>query len=534
MTLELPDKPCGAPGRKYTRSQSIFGMNPQQLPGPEDGHKKIAVCLYAAFLSLITAYIFFASSKMYFLLNGDIIAFVPPALSWAREGELLNGPFLGADAYDIRGLGRYLHHGYLSAIILGSLAPNPRYTDIVFVLTVICVTGLLFSLILFHSALRTGKSPSWLRYLLASLAFLAACNPVFSACLFGRPESVTTPIVLLLALCLLFAPARARPWLAGGFLGLLAASHFVVLLMAGCLCLCYFAYACENRKRLLQSLFRSSAAFLIVFGMTLVVFPYPFADWVMGNLLHAKDAIITYWEQNNVYWWLLMPARTGFGIMVCLGISSLVLQLLRHHHHIRNKTVFFVSIGLLAAITWYFCVRVPSRNYNLFPFYPLLLAAVLLTFVQWLNGTYGRPCRVKKTAGSLMLIACLSVSSIGFLREMLVFPFFLKHGLSYAQAKSEFESILDRCDETTVDLGALSLLDDHPRALFFCGFPGDYTTPCIIKSQVSIPWNRPPEIPGYTLVSDKFSTAVPRLFGIRLAENVRGYNYAFYQKTENE
>jgi hypothetical protein len=213
---------------------------------------------------------------------------------------------------------------------------------------------------------------------------------------------------------------------------------------------------------------------------------------------------------------------------------------------IQWKNGFFLSTTLFIVAVFYFVIRVPERNYNLVLFAPLVYGLIMQAGLA-LNKEHGLENGRKwilYPIHTLIFVVLLSTTS-GFFRSAALFPFFVRYGLSYTDARNAMAKIIEKKRHVYFSKEFFSLMENYEGASFpnTDELPDENTTNAkenikiIVMQQVYRGFLKPPVIPGYELTKDCFSRIIPKILGVRISSTVRAYNFAVYRKidtTEDE
>jgi len=120
-------------------------------------------------------------------------------------------------------------------------------------------------------------------------------------------------------------------------------------------------------------------------------------------------------------------------------------------------------------------------------------------------------------------------SGAGFYRALAIFPFYVKYGVSLSDARQRVMQLHEKTREDAfLDTGLFPLTGDCRGVTFSENRMLESAT--IVLQQADHALLQAPVIPGFDLVEDRFCGHVPQIFGIKLANSVRGYDYAIYSR----
>jgi hypothetical protein len=128
----------------------------------------------------------------------------------------------------------------------------------------------------------------------------------------------------------------------------------------------------------------------------------------------------------------------------------------------------------------------------------------------------------------LAVLGVLALSSLGFFQRAAVFPFFLRHGMTYEQARSLFERWRGNLPgPVSAGWGMYTLADDYCDLSFHSGHPTGVAAAFFQQANSGL--LSPPKWPDYELVQNYFCPMRPRFLGLPLGNTLAGYNFAIYR-----
>jgi len=448
---------------------------------------------------------------------GDEIAFMPPMLARAQGHGLVNEIRPVDRERDPSGKGRFVHHGFLGPMVIGSVAP-PTYRGVEAVLAAVGAAALGLSAGLFWMLLPPFASGTAL--LLPAAGVLALATPLFG--FQGRPEPFAMLLLAGFSVAAL-AARRMRLGIAGAAIGVLGCAHPIACLLAFFLTAAAL-FAKYPPGKAARSLAALCVAAILAAAPLFLWFPFDLAGWIRGNLSHARVAVLGGAKSSLAAGWLLHTQTFAAApIFLLAGVRALAAlrRALRARPELLSRAFAAAAAAAFTAIAWFVGVRIAWRSYDV-----LLLSPVVL---GWLVFEASR--RTGRRGGPALAVAALFAAAFsgGFLRVSLVRWAIQDRTVSYDAAKERL-SRLDRASRAPVLVSnsAFTLIDDargfHLLSRPHVVVPGQL----LFLAQAFSGWDSPPSLPGFTLVEDRFTRERPRWLGIPLARNVPGYNYAVY------
>jgi dolichol-phosphate mannosyltransferase len=448
---------------------------------------------------------------------GDEIAFMPPMLARAQGHGLVNEIRPVDRERDPSGKGRFVHHGFLGAMVVGSVAP-PSYRGVEATLTALGIGALGLSAGLFWMLL--GPFASGAALFLPAAGVLALSTPLFG--FQGRPE----PFAMLLLAgfsVVALASRRARLAVAGIAIGVLGCAHPIACLLAFFLAAAAL-FAKNPPAKAAKSLATLCAAAIGAAVPLFLWFPFDLAGWIRGNISHAEVAVLGGAKSSLAAGWLLYTQTFGAAPIFLLAggwaLAALV-RALRGRREPFSRVFAAAAAAAFAAIAWFVGVRIAWRSYDV-----LLLSPVVL---GWLVFEASR--RTGRRGEPALVVAALFLAAFsgGFLRVSLVRWAIQDRAVSYDEARDRL-SELDRASPSPVLVSnaAFTLIDDARGFRLLSRTDRIVAGQPLFLAQAFSGWDSPPALPGFTLVEDRFTRERPRWLGIPIARNVPGYNYAVY------
>ena len=462
------------------------------------------------------------------VLDDDAMDFVPPMVTYAKDGSLVNAVNPLWSQLDPVGGGRLIYHGFLYEMVVGKSTASATYPSIILTMGIIEVLALgACAFVLYRAARLVAGEFGWARFALVALGIGGIASALIS--LRGRPEPFAMLLVALAAGGMFLLKRRWHFFLVGVALGLMAATHPTGTLLCGPVAAVYASTRCGAREWFAW-LAKALVVSLAVFGITAIWYPYHIWEWVEGLLRHSS--IVFAWDRRGrvLQYWLTVPRTALYGPLYLVSLVCGLWLSWKFRDRIRFKAGFLLS-GLAFLLPAYFYnVRNPEQNYD-FILAPLVYGVLIVGAAVWLSlDKNALPIRYRNLGMSLALTA-LTLTNLGFLRSAALFPFFLKHGLGYDQARARLQEIrAERPDRIDLDAGLFSLTEDYRNLTIASDRTKEASL--VVVQQVNRGRLLPPQLENYELIEDGFSRVVPRCLGVKLGNTVGGYNFAVYRRTD--
>ena len=458
---------------------------------------------------------------------GDAPVFIPTAI------QLAAGEGWANDIYT------YLYPAPLFPMVVSWLMPEPVPQDAFLVLSVFSALNVLLCGAAFYkAAVWDGRALKWYDTLLvvASLGGMATWLTPGS----GRPEIFASLLLLIGVVAFLYWNVRWPDlwlWLLFGvLLSLMTASNpnGAVLFALLILTFCSLLYQGKPWLRSTGAVFgvpSLALGALLLFYSAEVVDMLSGVLWVAGRLL-TPDYMISH-SYSISYYYITEPHAFCYGFVLLFSLGGGVHLLYRKWENVASpkRSLFFLTLFLFFA--YYTAIRQPNRRYNL-----LLFASVFFAL-----GIYYVSClkaqgsiRTHVTRGGYLLLVILTAA--GFVRDVAMFPVYLRHGMSLEQARVEFErmDLFGRAEEEVLTAGPMWTLSEQYDRMRYCTDPdycGKESKWFVMQQQLSGRKRPPDSVDDYKLKRDFFAPVIPRLFGVKLANSMRGYSFAVYRKEES-
>lgn len=415
-------------------------------------------------------------------------------------------------------------HGFANLVVLSALSWKPSYFSLRMANAI--VNSIVVVLLLFLLRKNFIGEQSCLEKAFVYLCLVSQAGLVFGS---GRPEPFATFILAVALTFFSISSTKNLPWFGGVFAGILFCSHPLPGLLFFFLLLVFFSLDKLDFPFIKYIQFflswAASVGFLFAF-----ILPGSLSEWIVAFEVGGKansQFMRNGWDEF-VAAYLISPQAVFVGPIVVLFVISVFSQ-----HRKRNKQVnylfflcFFSALLFLGGKTFVFDF---PRVYNLFPFFPLFLSSIGWLFK--LNLDSSKKIHRYFAVGTIFLIVLFSC--IPFFLSVVQFSFFRSHGISYGEAR-EMLGLLRQKWKGPIEVtsGFFSLTEDYQlfrvqtdKSRPFCN------DALLIVQQTNIQHpvrGRPPDLPGFVLVKNRFSSFVPKVAGIKIANTPKAYNYAIY------
>ncbi len=485
----------------------------------------LAMAAFLLFLSLIGLAGFFTAHGLP-LQGVDAFVFLPQTVSYQASGDLLNPVWQGGQHLDPAGLGRMTYHGFFFPQLLGALMPAATFPMMLLVLaTLQGLASLLFCWVLYLCTKALGwRLTAWRLFLIALLGVVASPHIVSTE---GRPEPLVACILLSALILMLKTPLRWHGRIAGGAIGLIAATSPISSVLAGLLFAGYAAWRLRARECLRET-FGAAGLSLTVFAVCMYWYPYAFSDWLYGMWEMGNYALVTnpelQVESNYLYQYTF--ARSSPFLLGTLAIFLwTVFRFLRSGKRPQSFALFLLFLLLFVWAIDQFVLYVDWGRYNLLPYVPCALLAVY--------------CELARTDGSALYrrvaVGVLLIASLGLPADVYLRAHAWLAGYDLMSARARFAEVLELYPDEPIALQQnLFTLTDTPAEIAFFNrtVPADATM--IVWPQSYGYREQPPQIDAFELVADYFNPSRASIAGFEISKDDRGCGFAVYRRISGE
>ena len=497
-------------------------------------------CFLLCVLLLAGGYLV-AGAHLFPAFGGDAASHLVPVLN-LKTGRGFGGVMwtLTRD-YDATGQHRFLQYPPLFHLVVAGLIRQPTAASISLCLAGFAVAALfLYAGLVWRMPVAGAFTPRRRWLALACLSLCAVSTWLYQLPSSGRPEALTTPLLLLAALGITWARPAYRLVIAGIFIGLIGAAQIANACLAGLLFSVYASLQPAAGPRRFRSWLTqvslTAALSLLVFAACFLFSPHPFLETMRGIAAHLAQIPGSNYSVVSYY---IFPANTG-------TFYGLFLIVLSGHflwwYRARLDWLGVLNFGAFVCAAWALAVRSPNHCYNLLALTPLLIALALLLLAR-----LDQPAGAAIPPGKRSLIyagyfGLFALMSVGLARQVALYGVYRQRGVSYEQARTHLRALLPADAPVLVDGGLWPLLDRFDRAYQHSteGYPDQNPTPGPEKPFLLVhQWygrlDAPPAIAGYQLIWDDFvRQPSPRVLGIKVGTAMPGYAFALYKPVTAE
>lgn len=456
-----------------------------------------------------------AASMVWPIIDGDGTAYFPPAIQWSVDKPFVNPLWLPPLNDSIDGLGgrRYIYHGFLYQIVIGTAARavggGARATVwAAYVLDWLaaCVAALAIALNcrprgLVGTALAVVSVPSLLQ---VSLAW------------HGRMEALVMLLVAasVIAWQRLASPLRESACGAATALCFFSSPTCGVL---GCLILALALIGSHRSWRNVAAGGLSAALGAAVGGgIALIPYPFPLIDWLGGVWRHGQINLALPLGRGFVMTWLRSPDLPLLSLSFLLLIAAVAGRLVRVANRLEPsfRVAFICVLMIFGAGLLRTAVLKSEAAYNAVVWLPLLGSLVLVGDTsRW------------RTA---VVVIALCGPAAGWMRAGAILEQRFEAGaITFDAASTRINQLIGQ--GCAITPGLWLAVDDLTKARFI-----DRThlgsDRCVVVQQARTGQAVPPLLTGYRLVESEFRGGA-RVFGLPISRTLGGWEFAVYERT---
>ena len=456
--------------------------------------------------------------------NNDGAWFIVPGINYALTDKLENPIDWGQSELRL-GNGRFLSYPPLFPLFVSLFifpSSNLPFSSQIFIAIGIInsLVIILSALVLYKVATINDKRLDWLMAIIicASLFLIFRASWSFN----GRPEIL---VRLFFTIGFLWALSVKKPWLLVGGLGLLlgltAATHVLAPIIFFALILFLFSLKFDFWTSI-KHISLTSIIGLLSFITVMQLSPFGIIETLGGIYQHGRLMLDRLVPGRSIFSFLANPniilySAVGF-ILIFFGIRFFRQTL--SSQKLASPSLLFSS-SLLAFVYAAFVI-IDVRNYYIAPFVLLIFCAALYYIAHVRNSrliTYS-------------IVSFLALLVIFSLKNIALFPFFLKDGMSLSFANSKVREIVSQSPGKPIMLGGShlwTLSEEYGRMVMDIPHSGinlgDYV---YFLEEEEIPI-RPEKIETCALRHDFYVSQIPKIFGIPVARAIPGYGFAAYE-----
>lgn len=416
-----------------------------------------------------------------------------------------------------------IYHGFLYSMIIGSLlwSPTPETLAIVVALIQAFAT-LLFPAILACFVLKTKKEITVTSTIFCTIYSVLAGFYLYSTP--GRPEPLTTLILLSSILASIYLPPPWRIGLNGIILGIIAAIHPMAAILILLTLLAILAWIYPLRKFVSSTIVIGALSFATFIFLLFYIYPFPPRDWFHGTLVMGNYALMSssggqkmgsiHIFTNGANW--MLP------LVLALAIHSIVkLRKSYTHQKPQSPLPFYLLLFALLAVIYRVTIVQSWGIYNLAPIVPVLLLAP-----AWKSIT--RPPSIKY---SIIPITILLLALVGPAKDCLLRFVFLENGVTLRESRSSIASFQNVHPKSRIAFQESAFMltpEAESNPLYYAERIPDKADYAILPQAFTLS-SHPPALPNATLLRNNWTPSIPKLFGLPLARDHRGCGFAIYK-----
>jgi hypothetical protein len=466
--------------------------------------------LFLASACACALYCALAAAKTWPVIDGDGTAYFPAAVEWSEGRALTNPVWLPPldDSIDGPGGRRFIYHGFLYAIVVGSIA-RTLGGGAEATVAAAYVLHWLAAVVAALAVLSWSRAPRALHAVLAAVLPIAmlACSIAWH----GRVEPLALVLVGMAALAWRHLDALWREAVAG------VASALLVFTTPACgaiglLALVAALAAAGPPSELLRRGVAASAGLCVGLLIAVAVFPYPIADWIAGVMRHSRINLSLPIGQGFVPTWIASPQLPllAISIAILLTMSAARVREALSTLPRERRLVLLGAAGLFVGGLIRLALVKTEASYNAVVYVPLLAALALAAATS----------RVRAAAA----MAALLLPAAGVMRSAVILAGqFEAAAVPFETARHELRRLTGNGCVVTAGLW---LASDDPASLRVAN-PNRPEGACFVRQESMLGQSAPPAYDGYMLVDDRYRRGASA-FGLPIARTTGGWEFAVY------
>lgn len=463
--------------------------------------------------------------------GSDSCDYIPPAINYSLGNGLVNQIHDISIKFDKLGKHRFLFYPPLFQLLLSFLMWKPTPQCAFIIIEIVNWVAILISALIFYkiATLKLNRL-NWYSTLLICLSLIGLTSST-GGTFEGRPDILATVFILIGTYILVnFTSIKIISFALGVLLGLIGATHPSAFITSTIIIGMYYSFKFSGRRFIFLTAITYLIA-IIVFYLVMLLSPYGILETLQAILGQSKYGV-TEIGLHYSFWtyFFFLPKVSFYGLVLFLSIFFSFFLYLRYKYVIASKNIFLIFSILLLFDIWFFSFRSFNRNYNLFLFSPILFLSVIHYAVNESN----------KFTVKLISIFFVLLTTLGFVRSVVLFPFYLKYGVSIDKARQLFNDVYTKnknCHAfilTGSSLWVLSEKYNKMQHINLVNLKGDLNKKdyvMLFQQNYSGLLKPPDKIRNYYLAENYFVPHYPKLFGIKLANTMPGYSFAVYKKS---
>ncbi len=421
----------------------------------------IKIVIIAIIAVIIFAIVLIFGYNAYPVPSGDSVHFLPGVINFSLGNGLVNQVSNLVSEIDKSGFQKQIIYPPLFALFSGyfiKILHIQNSAGILFAISIFNGLSVVLATFIFYKILSIDKKykNDFLLLIVIGLLAFATTLDIHQS----RPESLARLFFLLMIISAIYIKPKKLWLLFGLLLGLMAGTQLVVSIGVALLMGMFFAVRFDW-KNALKAIFLTGLLSIIVLLAILLLSPLGFWENINGIFSHFLKIIhtptdISPLNSNGIFWkifiikyYFLLPGTTFFGfIMVLSAIFGAKIYFI-HKKNIKSQ-ILFLLFFILFLVYFYPALR-SSQYYNIL-FFSVIFIGIIIYYIYTIEKN-----NLIKIASLLMILSV----SFGFLRDIVLFPYFLKDGVSLEKARTQFENLKDNDNKIGITTGLWTLSENY-------------------------------------------------------------------------
>ncbi len=463
--------------------------------------------------------------------RADSVYYVVPAFNYAIKGELSN-PIIHDEFInfvDPSGERKFIYQPPLYPLLIGILLKiqkNPTPTTFFIIITIINGIIILSTTFILYRIARQGRI-DFLTILGIGLAVIIMASANHTG--MWRMEILSE---LFVALVLLFGTMYSWMSIPSSILGILLGLTITIHPSHGILSfiIIHIYLSISHRsRRLLLSLMKLYGVGLGVASLIIALSPFTAQEIIRGTVRHFLNVggfpLFSLFTDVNIYknfiFQLPAPPFLIILILICFQISF--------SNYKNTSSLIYKPLLILLLLLIIYWRRLD--------YFVIFLPLILIIIIYGLSIIKNQPIRY-------CIIFSLFLSSLFFFRLVLLFPYYLRNGISLKEIRSdqEIKKFLFKNNDKLIGISEIfwTISENYKNIRFIPIDRPDIKTDIMIDSlkkkkitifilqQIYFPRYFPPHLDRCTILKNTFIPKIPYLLFIPLAKTIPSYAYVIY------
>ena len=488
--------------------------------------KTFALLAVAIMISIVNVY---TSRWMYPIPGGDSAGQLVPAINWRSGHGLTNQLFALTDEFDRSGQHRFMQYPPLFHFVVGTMMISTSSVDAFTAVAILDGLCLIIYAWLICSRKISGCILDENRGFIVALLSITAMATWLSNYYTGRPEALAQLLVLTATGLSIILPETYRLPTLAILLGLLGGTHPAGTVLFGMMIATYEAFTAKNGLVWFTRVALIAISAIAISLICLSGNGYPIKESVLGILAHAthlsKESSVAKSSSELLHYYLFRNDASFYGLYLMFFLGVMAYSLF-YMHEKPQKAIIISLAAFTCMLVYLFAIHTPKRNYNILLFIPALTVTLFKLLLQpalqsdWVK---------RLLRGCLQVLFALM--SLGFARQLIMFPSYCFRGVHYTEARRNFAGIHPHNHQGIRVSGSLWVLTDNFNEITIGNTLEKTDVPSVLILQQNYYTElTPPIIPSLHVAEDNYLRETSTFLGLKIGSTIPGYAFAVYER----